>query len=135
MPNETTGDAPLSAPIGEQLEEKRVLDEELSAEREAVEDEAEKMERHKAAERAEVARHMGQEAAPGRWRSLREALRARGRRTAWLRDNATLLALPLAAAGGLVLGLLAGPKKKGFPFAGAAFAAWLLLRRRRLPAG
>ncbi len=136
MPNETTGDAPLSASIGAQLEEKRVEDQQASAAKEAAATDEGRIERRKAEERAEVAKHLGEGGAtPEGWRARREAARARGRTLAWLRDNATVLALPVAAAGGLVLGLLAGPRKKGFPIAGALVAGTLWWRRQRLAAG
>jgi hypothetical protein len=131
MPDEQSSERPLSASIGEQLEGKRVLDEEISAEREAALAEAARTERHEADERAQVAKHLGPEgASPRGWRARRQAARERGRTLAWLREQAPLLALPVAVAGGLVLGLLAGPRKRGLPIAGLLVAGWLLWRRR-----
>lgn len=115
MANERTADEPLSASIGQQLREKQALEEESEAERQAVAREEERAERHKAKEHDEVAKHLGDAGTPEGWRETRTQARERGRRAAWLRDRGRVLALPVAAAGGLVLGLLAGPRKKGFP--------------------
>ncbi len=47
----------------------------------------------------------------------------------WLREWGRVLVLPAAAAAGLVLGLLAGPRKKGMPVMVPLLAGWLVWRR------
>lgn len=115
MANERIADEPLSASIGAQLREKQALDQRSEAEREAAAQQEERTERHKEEERAEVARHLGAAATPEGWRETRAQVRAQGRRAAWLRDWWRVLLLPVAGAAGLVLGLVAGPRKRGVP--------------------
>lgn len=129
MTNERIADEPLSASIGEQLEEKQTLDEQADAERQAAAREEERAERYKAREREEVAKHLGDAASPEGWREARTEARARGRKAAWLRDWGRVLVLPVAGAGGLVLGLLAGPKKKGIPVVVPLLMGALVWRR------
>jgi hypothetical protein len=129
MANERIADEPLSASIGEQLQEKSTLDQQLEAERQTAVREEERTERHKAKEREEVAKHLGEAATPEGWRGARTEARERGRKAAWLRDWGRVLLLPVAGAGGLVLGLLAGPRKKGMPVVIPVLMGVLVWRR------
>jgi hypothetical protein len=129
MANERIADEPLSASIGEQLQEKQEHEQQSEAQRQAAAREEERAERHRAKERDEVAKHLGEAATPEGWREARTEARERGRKAAWLRDWGRVLALPLAGAGGLVLGLLAGPKKKGVPVVIPVLMGALVWRR------
>lgn len=130
MTNERITDEPLAASIGEQLHEKQALDQQAEAERQAAAQEEERAERYKAKEREEVAKHLGAEAAtPEGWREARTQARERGRKAAWLREWGRVLLLPVAGAGGLVLGLLAGPRKKGMPVVVPLLMGTLVWRR------
>src|SRR5512141_1112691 len=94
MANEQGGGEPLAASVGEQVERKQALDERAEAERQEAKREAQRVERRKADEREEVEKHLGPEAAtPEGWRAARDEARARGRRSAWLRDWGRVLAL------------------------------------------
>jgi len=129
MSNERIADEPLSASIGEQLQEKQTLDQQAEAERQAAARDEERAERYKAKEREEVAKHLGEAATPEGWREARTEARETGRRAAWLREWGRVLVLPVAGAGGLVLGLLAGPKKKGIPVVVPLLMGALVWRR------
>lgn len=138
MAEEPSTHPTLSASIGEQLEEKRVLGERAAAERETSARQEDRIERHKAEERAEVARHLGGPAAATEgWRRARALARAGERMAAQLRDWGAVLALPVAAAGGFAVARWLGPRRRrsGPPVALlAALAGGVALSRRHAPA-
>jgi hypothetical protein len=97
MANETTPGAPLTASLGEQLEEKAHLDEARDAERRAEEERRAALDRHKADERENAARHASARPAGGRGGGSGARIPGPGwRRYAWGAAAAAVVGMVMA---------------------------------------